>query len=361
MRWARIAGILAGLLVVAPVAAAAGGGWTSQRPVESGQAGGGAGGLSGVSCSSSSACTAVGSAFDGPPALAERWNGSRWSLQHTPNTGNVKYAAFDGVSCPSLNDCIAVGSGDGASASTPTLAERWDGNTWTVQPTPSPPGYAYLNAVSCSSRTACIAVGESWHGSIIHHALAERWNGSNWAIQRLPKSAVGPELELHGVSCSSASACTAVGAIGGAYNSGRGHILVLRWNGRNWSVQPTAGAEQGVLSGVSCPSDRWCVAVGSKARKGLVERWNGKGWSPQRTPQGVGANAVSCTSRRVCTAVGQNALRWNGRRWSTQQRTANPQYDSIDAVSCPSTSDCTAVGYTLGGSYSFVVIERWTG
>lgn len=39
------------------------------------------------------------------------------------------------------------------------LAEAWNGSSWTVQPTPNPDGYASLAAISCTSASACTAVG----------------------------------------------------------------------------------------------------------------------------------------------------------------------------------------------------------
>ena len=43
--------------------------------------------LAGVSCASASACTATGYYYNGSvyPTLAERWNGTKWSIEHTPN------------------------------------------------------------------------------------------------------------------------------------------------------------------------------------------------------------------------------------------------------------------------------------
>jgi hypothetical protein len=83
--------------------------------------------------------------------------------------------------------CTAVGE-FGAPAGTLALAERWNGKTWAIQPTPNPPrgnlpgAVAYLTAVSCPSATACVAVGQSNAGALV----AELWNGKTWAIQHLP-------------------------------------------------------------------------------------------------------------------------------------------------------------------------------
>ena len=106
------------------------------------------------------------------------------------------------------------------------VAERWNGTRWTIQPTPNPrPGGAFLNGVSCTSASACTAVGSLPPGT-----LAERWNGTRWAIQPTPNPAQGGG-GLSGVSCTSASACTAVGGS----NAG---ALAERWNGTSWLSRP---------------------------------------------------------------------------------------------------------------------------
>jgi hypothetical protein len=97
--------------------------------------------------------------------------------------------SLNGVSCSSATACIAVGS-----TSTGTLAERWNGMQWAVQPTPDVAG-ASLSSVSCSSATACTAVGDvlsSASGNRV--TLAERWNGTTWAIQPTPGN---PTVALH--------------------------------------------------------------------------------------------------------------------------------------------------------------------
>jgi hypothetical protein len=60
------------------------------------------------------------------------------------------------VFCTSASQCTAVG-GTGSAA----LAERWNGSTWTVQQTAFPPRHKVLNALSCASASTCTAVGGS--------------------------------------------------------------------------------------------------------------------------------------------------------------------------------------------------------
>jgi hypothetical protein len=142
-----------------------------------------------------------------------------------------------------------------------------------------------------------------------------------------------------------------------------------------WSVTPTPPprvARAAVLSSVSCPSPRACIAAGYEvdaagAPVPLVERWNGTRWAIQPSPRLPGATSgfffgVSCATPRSCTAVGSVtrdrdtvalAERWAGARWAIQPvpppprrvRAAHPTA-YLAAVSCPSATDCVAVGYT---------------
>jgi hypothetical protein len=56
-----------------------------------------------------------------------------------------------------------------------TLAERWNGSGWEIQPTPNPAGATDLNlaGVSCPTRRACTAVGTYFTGTGIQLTLAE--------------------------------------------------------------------------------------------------------------------------------------------------------------------------------------------
>jgi len=105
--------------------------------------------------------------------LAERWNGTKWSIQTTPNPAGGSEIHLIRVSCTSATACTAAGFYSNATT-TVTLAERWNGTRWSIQTTPNPAGgsNSMLNGVSCASATACTAVGGSSNGT-----LAEGWNG----------------------------------------------------------------------------------------------------------------------------------------------------------------------------------------
>jgi hypothetical protein len=137
-----------------------------------------------------------------------------------------------------------------------------------------------LRAVSCASKTTCMAVGQVDYPE--SGAPAERWDGTAWSARpiALPVSSdTVRQVDLDAVSCSSATACTAVGSF--APLAGGQYGLVERWDGSTWSVQtPSPGPNRAYLfSGVSCPSRTTCTAVGSKPRGMwandiLIERWS---------------------------------------------------------------------------------------
>jgi hypothetical protein len=378
--------------------------------------------LNGVSCPSGSACTAVGQFAIGSGAqltLAERWNGTSWAIQPTPNPAGSASSRLSAVACPAADSCTAVGTSNskllveqwgGASwhiqsAPVPpgaqfselngvtctaascvavgdyvnsagvdvTLAERWNGSSWAIQPTPNPAGaqsFSFLGGVSCVTPGACEAVGASDVG-----VFAERWNGTSWSVQAVPSPAGAQQTELFSVSCA-ASSCEAVGI----YQDSSGAFVPLGegWNGASWQAQPVPNpplASTNLLFGVACPSSSDCTAAGNGNGDGtaisLGERWNGTRWSLEAVPSPVGAadnqlNGIACPATDACAAVGivfptrgaisAEALGWNGRTWRLQKTPVVPGAN-LNWVSCVSENDCVAVGASNAGTLA----ELWNG
>lgn len=161
--------------------------------------------LDSVSCSSAEACTAAGESHNGgeKKTLAESWNGKEWTIQTTPNPEKTSGGSyFHGISCTSSTACTAVG--ETINLGTQTLAERWNGTQWSIQKTPATE--ALLDSVSCTSATTCIAVGMA-----NLKTLAESWNGTEWTTQTTPNPTGSTYNELTSLSCTSSTICTAVG------------------------------------------------------------------------------------------------------------------------------------------------------
>ena len=179
--------LASGLLVVAPAAASAS--WLQQTTVnfsstDSWQ-------FTAVSCASPNNCMAVGTlSATTRQLLSEIRTPSGWTAQPVPEpqAGSLLLS----VSCTKASLCIAVGD-QPSGAGTAPLAERWNGSNWTIQSTPAPAGatFSELTAVSCISPTRCLAVGDTQSGGKGSGGkqvpLAGLWNGSSWKIKPIPK------------------------------------------------------------------------------------------------------------------------------------------------------------------------------
>jgi hypothetical protein len=242
-----------------------------------------------VSCSSASACTAIGAYGASPEAsgnpFVERWNGVRWTLQRLPKS----IGGLAGVSCAANRRCVAVGTNT-ASLPVRAVAVVWNGRTWSLLRTPKPRRREF-SAVSCAAVNSCMAIGYLEADPEV--SFAERWDGSSWALERVPvprNSFAG----FNGVSCPSRNACVAVGEPGVA-------TFVERWNGRRWSFEPTPSVASPAnfdAIGVSCWAVRGCLTVPAPLRLSRT------GWSifPDSAPGHL--VGVSCASGSACTAVG---------------------------------------------------------
>jgi hypothetical protein len=244
--------------------------------------------LAGVACPSKTSCLTVGSlSFETPNSgtVSEQWNGAAWVDQTTAPTSPAS-GALTAVSCTSASACTAVGSYETAAGVQVTLVEGWNGSSWTLESTANQNPFGdQLTAVSCTSATFCLAVGDGL-GPV--HSFSEIWNGVDWTLQSTAALPSGEAQQLTAVSCASPNACTAVGPAG----LGPAGPLVERWDGATWTTQRAPGdtGDQNDLSGVSCPSADTCVAVGTAttelgngnsviAHSPLIERWNGLTWS----------------------------------------------------------------------------------
>jgi hypothetical protein len=344
---------------------------------------------------------AVGLALTMSLATAGANDTPGWAVQPTPNPAGAKQSALTGISCSASTACVAVGWSATRAApygmyqsSRVVLAERWNGAGWTLQPTPIPAGAkdSEFTAVSCTSANACTAVGTYRDSAGADVTLAERWTGSNWIVQRTvnPGEALTEQefdaaqsgSNLNGVACASATSCTAVGH----YSNNKGSTaLIEHWDGSRWTLQTPSDPARHPMSSVSCTASSACTAVGD-AQDALAEQWNGAAWVLQRTPSLAppktpygSFTGVSCRSGTVCTAVGvKNEARgdssvlvplaehWDGTGWALQKVPIPPGYtyanNDLVGVSCASNAACTAVGSQNPRSgIDLPLVERWNG
>src|SRR5262249_8711457 len=169
-----------------------------------------------------------------------------------------------------------------------TLVERWNGTAWSIVPSPNRAGLDELQGVSCVSASACTAVGFSAaspkSGPSSVRTLIETWNGTACSIVPSPNPRTATGTFLFGVSCVTAAFCAAVGSYGQP-DTAKSDPITAIWNGSTWSVAPNPQKLHNAdLASVSCVSATACTAVGSHRRltapRGtLAESWNGSSWS----------------------------------------------------------------------------------
>jgi hypothetical protein len=136
--------------------------------------------LQGVSCTSSAACTAVGYSHNSTgndASLAEKWNGTEWSSQQPPSPKESKRSVLYSLSCTMPSACIAVGDFERSSGEELLLAEKWNGTAWSLQEPPSPTEAkrSLLYSVSCTAATECTAAGDFETSVTYSLPLAERY------------------------------------------------------------------------------------------------------------------------------------------------------------------------------------------
>ena len=336
------------------------------------------GSLFGVSCFSTSSCAAVGqrsATAQGPGGtLAEKWNGTKWTVVASPNPAGSSGARLASVACTAAKACLAVGNyRDGTSGDTLPTAEKWNGTAWSLVTVPAPAGStdAFLESVACSSTANCFAVGGS-----MDNTLTERWNGTAWSIVASPSPNPSKPNLLSGVACPSASLCWAVGDTFPTSFTGS---LTEKWNGTKWTVVHTPTSSAGELIGDACSSTTDCVSAGiGNNLFAIGQLWNGTTWAKVAPKKPSGAtvtelNGVSCpaggsaceSGGTFTNSSGSGALAegWNGAAWALQSTPAisGSTFATLESVSCTSATNCWAVGVSDNSAGSDPLIEKWNG
>lgn len=294
-----------------------------------------------------------------------------WSATSLPLASGETTTYLNAISCTSTTACVAVGDPD--STSTPVtgtpVAETLSGTTWTATNLPLPSGDSstLLNAVSCTAATACVAVGEAVGTSGGYTPVAETLSGTTWTAVNLTDASGTSNNVLNGISCTSATACVAVGT---AFNSSTETPVAETLSGTTWTAAnlPIASGHTNTeLSAVSCNSATACVAVGYTVTNAtpVADTLSSTTWAATNLPLPSGYSSyvylygVACTSSTACTAAGYNsnddspvAETLSGTTWTVSNLQIPSGHSSTDlfAVSCSSATACVAVGHTSSGT-----------
>ncbi len=330
--------------------------------------------LSGVAAISATEAWAVGAQYRNrtatPAPLAERWNGSSWSLVAIPSK-TTNYNELFAVDASSATDVWGVGYWLVDAFTERTLAEHWDGTKWSIVSTPNVGQESNaLNGVAAVSPTDAWAVGIANSANIdVGHALVEHWDGAKWSVVRTPNPGTG-KSELLAVTATSATDVWAVG-------EHDGHTLVEHWNGATWSIMPSPDGAFGssALDAVSAssPTDVW--AVGGSGQRTLSMHWDGATWSVVNSPNGslseteltgvvsLGAAdvwAVGYTANELTVTFRTFTAHWDGASWTVvASPNPSPEYDYLEAVDAVPGAGTTV--WAAGAADIDTLIMRTTG
>ncbi len=311
------------------------------------------GGFTSLACLSNTLCVAAGGGTSGSGAdplsgagVTVSWDGAVWSSPSVyfpaPATGAVTQPVLPAIACTSGPLCVIVdgsghqSTGDGTNWSDPAPV----GTPPPLPPNPADPGPGHPGsrtlAVSCPSPALCAVVDNTGHATTMR-------NG-NWGTPQSFGTSLatgGTRVSLYqggrvGVSCPSATSCTAV--VG---------TTVLDWNGTTWAAEATPwttalapGAD--VPVSIACPTLTLCAVVNGDD---IVVR-DGGAWSPRQVlDPGRQLDSIACPSRSFCIAADDTGavMTWNGSAWSgpAQVVPAATQYPGNGvSVACPSTRFC---------------------
>jgi hypothetical protein len=311
-------------------------------------------------------------------------SGTSWTAIKAPLPANAAAspeARIEAIACPSKSSCFAVGEYTDTSDDTRGLLLTGSGTSWTPAQMPlpanagSPDGVAELFSLSCPSKSSCVAVGTYTDSSSDTQGLLVSLSGKKWTPTEanVPVNGFGPQLTA--VTCPSVTSCVAVGEYNTPYNYAE--PLILTGSGTSWTATeaPVPSDFVGIwgagLSGVTCPSASSCTAVGmyptgSTSSAGLLETGSGTSWTDTEAPLPAGPainyyaylRSVACTSGSVCAATGTYTcnsgclgdpmlVTGTGTTWTATEvplpANAYGELAGVTAVAC-STTTCLTVG-----------------
>jgi len=280
--------------------------------------------------------------------LAEHFNGTSWSVIATPA---VKGGVFNGVDGVAGNDVWAVGN-QAAGSSFTTLIEHWDGKSWSVVSGPKLGRGASLAAITAVSSNDVWAAGSVNNFSAI---LIEHWDGTSWSVVSSPTfTGLGP---IHGTSADTSN---------DVWAEGHGGTGVLRWDGQTWSqVLAATTTFNGNAVAVLSPTNVW--VAGSRSGEhpdaaAAIIHWDGTSWSAVAIDNPLAANHVSslftgiaAVSANDIWVVGSFTNHWNGTSWSLVN---TPSGVALNGVTALSNGTVVAVGGSCSTSCSAVIVQN---
>ena len=306
--------------------------------------------------------TQVDPASDAVRTLAERWDGTSWSVVPGPEIPNSRAVRLQAVSAASAKDVWAVGY-DSNRSRDKVLIEHWDGASWTIAPSPSPGVGAILNDVAALGPKDVWAVGRYQDPNVdITKALIEHWDGSRWS--RIAARDDSQSAGKSGLDSLAAISANDVWAFGWHLDAtGHEDPLGEHWDGSRWSkvVLPTVSNSSRFIWAATAISsqDVWTVGngiVSGTTIRGFSEHWDGSQWRvadvAAPNPGDTWVRSISARGPSDLYAVVQDNSsarsaieHWDGDAWT---------YQPVAALDAPT----SLVGVAAAGRRLFAVGGR---
>jgi hypothetical protein len=230
----------------------------------------------------------AGSASDawvcGHRGTIQHLNGGTWRTERLPRSD-----ACGSVTARSTTDVLA--GGVSLLFGTPSIYYRFNGSTWTVNPT---------GAAQSFEDMWTTPDGQSY--AVDGTATVYRFDGAGWV--EMP---TGSPQRLHSIWASGPNDVFAAGELG----------TVMHYDGASWTKLATGTT--GALQAVWGASSTNVFFVGSDLNGGLVLRYNGTSFSAAN-PTSRGLTSVHGRSPNEVYAVGAGGtiIRFNGSAWSAE-------------------------------------------
>jgi hypothetical protein len=285
----------------------------------------------------------------------------------SPSPGTLGNQLVD-VAAISPNDIWAVGTYFGGERARSTLTLHWDGNQWSVIPSPN-----YSSGDNDLQSVVAIASDDVWAVGFYdipsaYATLTLRWDGFRWTQVPSPN----PSLSTNVLFDIATIAGNNIWAVGKYSDGGLGRTLILHWDGTQWTQvpSPSPAVADNVLFGIAgvSPDDIWAVGMAEliTGTSPLIEHWDGAQWRlvPNPPPsqalselhdvEAVTANDVWAVGYISDDGTGQGTVlveHWNGTAWSIAQAPSPAQVSNqLHSIAAVSTGDIWSVGEQFGGN-----------
>jgi hypothetical protein len=275
-------------------------------------------------------------------SVAVQWNGASW-VQKTVPAPSTHGDFLAAIGATSAGSAWAVGYYEDASQNLHTLIERWNGSTWSIQTSPDQGNsYNKLTSVTAISDTNVWAFGYAGNSTGPERNLALHWNGVKWSLATVPMKGTG-DNELIG---SDATAAKDVWAVGDAYYNSEQHTLALHKTSTGWHTvsMPNLTGGYEIVRGVAAvtATNAWAIAIHetSTAAKAHVMHWNGTSWATKSLPSpnsyGDNDRAILALSASDVWIVGNGTngshtqtlvIHYDGSKWTIQPSDNASTYD----------------------------------